>query len=400
LGSLGGGAVGTLIGMPSAGASVGSGMGAALSKWLGSGDYTVSQNSIVSSLKASGNIPSMHKNDQTVVIRHKEYLGELKSSTDFTVQYQLELNPGMANTFPWLSTIAGQFQQYRIKGMVYHYIPSSGNAVSSTNNALGTVMFQTSYRSNENAPATKLEMLNEYLSTETVPSETMAHPIECNPEENPFNVQYVRQGVVPANDNVLLYDLGKTYIATSGQQAVGVVLGDVWVTYEVELKKPVLFSNRTLDGGNTYRCTFANPTSFSTSFTPAPSNISTNFIGLPTFTGRSITFAPSQLDTYWIFIQWQAVSPYFTGPLNINGTPVYNSNCAAFQLDTSGQNDWEMVGTAGAGDGTQRNMTYCFSIRVSDATLPAQVTIPAPTVGGTAPSIANVNMIIVGFNNV
>jgi len=50
---------------------------------------------------------------------------------------------------------------------------------------------------------------------------------------------------VPANDNKLLYDLGVTYVATSGQQTNGAVLGDLWVTYEIELKKPMVYTNVT-----------------------------------------------------------------------------------------------------------------------------------------------------------
>jgi len=73
----------------------------------------------------------------------------------------------------------------------------------------------------------------------------MAHPIECDPKENPFNVQYVRTGAVPSGDSVLMYDLGLTHLAVSGCQTSGKRLGDLWVTYEVELKKPLLYSNVT-----------------------------------------------------------------------------------------------------------------------------------------------------------
>jgi hypothetical protein len=106
-------------------------------------------------------------------------------------------------------------------------------------------MLTTSYRSNDAPPASKIELLNEYCSTEAVPSETFVHPVECDPKENPFNVQYVRSGDVPTGDSRLLYDLGITYLCTSGQQANDTVLGDLYVTYEIELKKPIVASNVT-----------------------------------------------------------------------------------------------------------------------------------------------------------
>jgi hypothetical protein len=193
--------------------------------------------------KASTGIPMMHKNDQKIIVRHKEFVCEVKSSQDFTIQRTLEINPGLENTFPWLSRVAGVYQTYRITGMVYHYIPTSGSAVSSTNNALGSVMLQTSYRATSAPPGSKTELLNEYWACESVPSETFCHPIECAPSENPFQVQYIRRGEVPDGDNRMLYDLGKTFVATSGMQQSGVVLGDLWVTYEVELTKPVVSDN-------------------------------------------------------------------------------------------------------------------------------------------------------------
>nr|UUW21090.1 MAG: coat protein [Sanya tombus-like virus 2] len=243
LGTMGGGALGTYAGMPAAGAAAGNSLGAAISKWLGFGDYTVSSNSIVQ--KASTGIPMMHKDGQTVTIRHREFLTSIESTTAFTVARSFQLNPGNSTTFPWLSTVANSFQEYRFKGIVFHYIPTSGHAISGTSPSLGSVMMQTSYRANDSAPTSKSELLNEYWSGESVPSETFAHPIECNPAENPFNVQYVRRGDIPAGDNQLFYDLGVTHVCTQGQLAAGNTLGDIWVTYEVELKKPIVASNVT-----------------------------------------------------------------------------------------------------------------------------------------------------------
>jgi hypothetical protein len=239
LGGLGGTALGSLVGMGTTGGNFGTGIGAALSKWLGSGDYTVSANSITKRASA-GQIPSMHKEGQSIVVRHKEFLTEIRGAQNFTIRNEFDLNPGLTTTFPWLSGIAAQYSQYKIKGLVYHYVPTSGNAVSSTNAALGTVMLQTSYRATEDAPTSKIEMLNEYWSSEAKPSEEFCHPIECDPKENPFNIQYIRSGNLPVTENQLMYDLGKTTVAVSGQQADDIVLGDLWVTYEIELKKPVL----------------------------------------------------------------------------------------------------------------------------------------------------------------
>lgn len=242
LGGLGGSALGGLVGQHSLGNAFGRDLAGTASKWLGFGDYTVSSNSVLRNMQANNGIPMMHKNDQTIIVRHKEYLGEVDGSTGFQVQSTLPLNPGVSATFPWLSAVASRFQEYALKGVVFHYVPTSGTAISSTNAALGSVMFQTTYRATDVPPGNKVEMMNEYWATEGRPCDMITHAIECDPKENPFNIHYVRNGVLGSDENKLLYDIGTTHVATNGMQTGGQTVGDLWITYEVELKKPVLAS--------------------------------------------------------------------------------------------------------------------------------------------------------------
>jgi len=280
LGAAGGGAIGGYFGNPITGAAVGNSLGATISKWLGAGDYAVGSNSIVTkTLRGSNGIPMMHTANQSIIVRHKEYLGEVRSNTAFTVLNSLPINPGMSGTFPWLSDIAVRFQEYKLRGMVFHYVPSSGTAISGTNAALGTVMMQTSYRSTDAAPTSKIEMLNEYWSSESSPAEAFCHPIECDPKENPFSTQYVRSGPIPEGDSMLMYDVGTTHVAVSGNPATGNILGDLWVTYEVEFKKPVLVSNVAAQHLG------ATLVSAPTSFTPTPTNL---FGGLSSTIGNFV----------------------------------------------------------------------------------------------------------------
>jgi len=313
LGSLGGGAIGNLVGYGSEGRGVGRSIGASISKWLGSGDYQVSTNTMLS---PSGSVPMMHKSQQSIVVRHREFVTSISGATDFTVRRSLILNPGIEGTFPWLSRIAANFQEYRIKGMVFHYIPSSGDAVSSTNPALGTVMFQTSYRSTDTAPSTKLELLNEYWASENVPSQAFCHPIECDPKENPFNVQYIRTGALPGTDNQLMYDLGTTHIAVSGMQVDYKVVGDVWVTYEVELKKPLISSNATALT-NYYGAVFNSIAGKTFNGDPLLVDSYSNFNVIPV--DNTITFPLGVTGIYQLSLVWYP-SSYFSAFSGLNTT--------------------------------------------------------------------------------
>lgn len=242
LGSLGGTALGAAFGQPSLGGTLGAGAGAALSRWMGQGDYTINSNSLWAG-KTSNSIPAVHRTDQSIRVSHREFLTRITGSTSYAVRARFNLNPGLSSTFPWLSQIATRFQEYRIHGLVFHYIPTSGAAVSSTNPALGAVMMQTSYRASDSAPTSKVELLNEYWSTETIPSEPCFHPIECDPKQSVFPSQWVRSADPPSGESVMLYDLGVTTIAVEGMPASGNVTGDLWITYDVELRKPLVTSD-------------------------------------------------------------------------------------------------------------------------------------------------------------
>lgn len=276
IGGLGGTVLGGLIGQPINGGNLGTSLGASFSKWLGAGDYSVKSNSLVNTLRSSSSIPSMHSQNQCVVIRHKEFVADVIAGTGvptaFNVFNAYALNPGLPASFPWLSTIAQNFQEYTWKGVIYHYVPTSGSSVASTNASLGSVMMATNYRSTLPAYTSKTYLLNEYFSCDSRPSETFCHPIECDPKENPYNVQYVRTGAVPTGEDPKTYDLGVVTVATQGVPAASVNLGEIWVTYEVELRKPIPlgeldtdspFSTVNRTGITTTTADFGTTTSFS-----------------------------------------------------------------------------------------------------------------------------------------
>nr|WBY66494.1 MAG: putative coat protein [Eriocheir sinensis tombusvirus 4] len=384
LGGIGGTALGGFLGNASAGSSLGTGLGATISRWLGQGDYTVSQNSIVNSVRSSGlngsaSIPMMHNVGQNVTIRHKEFISTIKGSINFTIQRFFLLQPGDTNTFPWLSGVANKFQQYRIKGMVFHYVPTSGFAVSGTNPAIGSVMMQTSYRANDVSPTTKVEILNEYWASESAPSEAFCHPIECSPKENPFQVHYTRTKPVPTNDSQLLYDLGVTYVATQGMQADGNPVGDLWVTYEIELLKPQITSYVLGDvfSGYGYSATGITPAAPLGAISVA-ANPSTSSIPF-TFVGRTITFPIGLLGSFLISIRFQANTPLTAFDGNV--APTTLTNCTGIPVEANTTNTHSRVVCTAAA--TLNNGFYLTAVKLSDPSAQAVVVVPGMSWTGT-----------------
>jgi hypothetical protein len=371
-GSAGGTALGGYLGIPELGGAAGNQLGALASRWLGFGAYRVSKNSV---LKSSMGIPAMHSTSQTVVVRHKEYIGPISSSTTFKVLYELPLNPAMSQTFPWLAGVASRYQEYAFRGVVFHYVPSSGAAISGTSPSLGTVMLQTAYRATEERPIDKIEMLNEYCASEAVPSEPFIHPVECDPKENPFNIHYTRTSSLTTGEPLTSYDLGKTFVAVQGQLATGNVLGDLWVTYEVELKKPVVRTS--LSSGGVTAGYWSNPTT--TNLFANPTSIS-NGLDL-SFSGNAITVPASQSGAFMVacWLPNNALTAF-----SWNGTLTVDNCVTLDMLVTGGQ---YMSSNASA---TDVRPVWVFRFEKVNDSLPCTITIGGLTWASIPPNRVDV----------
>lgn len=214
----------------------------------GFGAYKIGNNSVL----AGGMSPPMIVNSVRsggMIVRHREYLRDITASnlfkgTTFTI------NPGLPETFPWLAQIAGSFEQYRMRGLLFEYKTTSSDTIlsSATSTALGTVVMGTQYNVLDEPFDNKFEMENYEFSNSSKPSLSMIHPIECAKSQTPISLLYVR---TPSTDtskgDPRLYDLAKFTIATVGMQGQfntpqqnNAAIGELWCTYEVEFFKPVM----------------------------------------------------------------------------------------------------------------------------------------------------------------
>jgi hypothetical protein len=382
LGGLGGGVVGGMMGAPNLGSKVGRGLGASMSRFLGQGDYTVTSNSLVSKFRSSGDIPNMHRDGQSVLVRHREYLADVISSTGFVNQVVMPINPGLAGSFPWLSGIAQQYQEYTWKGVVFEFVSTSGDVVASSNTALGSVMMCTQYRATAPAFTSKMQMLNEYFASDAKPSECFCHPIECNPKENPYNVQYIRTGAVPAGEDQKSYDLGTFYLSTDGMQASSVDVGEVWVSYEVELRKPILSS--ALDLSGQYACYYNNTGCTAGAPFGTIADIIKNYdsIGL-TLATNTVTFPVGAIGPFLFTLDFGNTITVSTNNTWISGGTLVNCTYQVRNANSSDFSGYTANGTA--------NSIFLVFIIITNPLLVASVT-PA---FGTLTGIANTTLRVV-----
>lgn len=223
----------------SIGAFIGDKVQNVVGKLTGLGDYHVANNSLM------GLDPPelVNKSKRAVVLRHREYLGDIVTSSTigaFKLQSFL-LNPGRFASFPWLSALATSFQEYSWDGMVFEFKTMSADALNSTNTALGQVIMATNYNVTSPNFSSKQEMENTEFSNSCKPSSSMMHPIECARKDSVLTHYYMTSDEgPPIGSPSQFYDHANFQIATNGFQAASVNVGELWVTYEVSLYKPII----------------------------------------------------------------------------------------------------------------------------------------------------------------
>lgn len=210
-----------------------------IGKIFGVGDYKTNFSEVS---KASYTMPVPAFGGATI-ITHREYITDVISSATagaFSIS-SYNINPGLYESYPWLSSIAENYEEYELLGMVYEFKTMSGNAIGSTNTALGSVILATQYDPTKPVFEDKQEMENYFFAQSCKPAESVMHAVECAKSQTPSKSLYVRTGSTTITGPDLRWnDFGKFSIATVGLQGASVNIGELWVTYRVALRKPRL----------------------------------------------------------------------------------------------------------------------------------------------------------------
>lgn len=210
----------------------------------GYGAYRMSRGS-QSGLSTNGPPQVRNSKGRGFIVRHREYITDIVSSIVFQNMVLgqngpgLTINPGNPACFPWLSTIAAQFEEWIPRGIVFEYKTTSTDlAGSAANPALGVVIMATEYNVLNPVFGNKQQMENYEFAKSCKPSLTMLHQVETAKGDTPVHELYVRTGALPANSDARLYDLGIFQIAVQGMQSSAATIGELWVSYEIEFRKP------------------------------------------------------------------------------------------------------------------------------------------------------------------
>jgi hypothetical protein len=396
----------------SIGSKVGSTIGGKVGGWVGDmaskalsfitgfGDYEVKENSIVQKLGAgTGQVPMFLSAGGCCRLSHREFLGLVVSPGGQFNITGYPINPFNSSTFPWLAEIAGSFESFRMKGMVVEFVSTYGDAVASTNAALGSVILATQYNTAAPPFSTQSQMENYQFATSCKPSVSMIHPIECDPSQLPLDHLYVFNAV-PGSNDPRWSNLGITYLATVGQQAAA-TLGELWVSFDIEFYMPKLISSVSSNGlgSHYFNNSSLQPAGMSNTNVlppnfPGPSSLIAGDLPLTPYLNPvgqivGISFPPGLTGYYMVTllynVQGLTASPSYTGTVSgafINASLV---NWAGSAFDGSHFQPSTAGGTSGEGtisSGGQYSMTVVTRLLPTSPTTVSSINFGLLFAGG------------------
>jgi len=165
-------------------------------------------------------------------INHRELIGSLTGTVNFANGLVFAINPGITNTFPWLSTQALGWEKYKFTKF---HVCSYPRCSSATN---GSIMMSPDYDAADSVPLNEAISSTYYGTVEDAPWKEIRLVLD------PKRLQaerYIRTGPLSANLDIKTYDVANVFINTTDGSAIN--WSKIWVEYEVILMNPQLPSS-------------------------------------------------------------------------------------------------------------------------------------------------------------
>lgn len=163
-----------------------------------------------------------------VRIKHREYISDVwghvsSNALPFAVT-SIQCNPGVSDGFPWLASIANNFEKYRFISLAYQYVNVTGT------DQPGRVTLAYEKDPLDPLPSTKGEMFSYVDSVDGAIWDKLKLPVGSSSQ------LFTRNSLIEGSD-LKTYDAGKL-ILSIGNTTASQVVGELFVEYEVELHTP------------------------------------------------------------------------------------------------------------------------------------------------------------------
>jgi len=373
-----GAAVSKMTGFKAA-TGIGRWLGSGIGSIFGSGDYQVLGNAPKYNVLSSSNqIPKFQNTQAGTMVCHREYIGDITGTTVFNnVAYPL--NPGVGTTFPWLSSVASNYQQYRFHGLIFEFRPLITDFV--TGDAPGVVIMATNYNADVASYNNKQQMENSEFAVSVKPTQALIHMVECELQQTVLPYAYVRTGAVPSTQDLRLYDLGNFQFATQSNPSQN--LGELWVSYCVEFLKPILPADigGVVTSGHAYRTNASggSPLGATLVFTRGTLQLTTSTSNI------SFLAVPGQI--YELSVSWQGIATSVT-------LPTFSfTGCTTVPSFNGGSNSSSVSPTVAST--STSSITGVFMLT---STLLTTTTVNVGVSGGAYPTSCNVDIFVTNFD--
>jgi len=162
------------------------------------------------------------------VFRHREYIANISPSGNFTPR-KVEINPGLKDTYPWLSGVAPNFQKYKFRKLRFVYETAQSTFIP------GMVMFAPNFNVIDDLPYDKGAMLQLSHAKRAPVWQNFAMDIPLKEMES-YKYYFVRTTTV---SNLLLTDPLYLIVATDAVSTDIAYCGELWIEYEIEFIFPI-----------------------------------------------------------------------------------------------------------------------------------------------------------------
>jgi len=199
---------------------------------------------------SSAEITSAGDETGSICISNREYVGDIfaPATTGTFDVTAFPLNPGLEQTFPWLSQLAANYEEFEFIQLIFEF-KSSIQDVNSANGQVGTIITATNYNASQPLFSDKPQMAAYYGSVSGKTTDDQTHGIECDPSKLSGSAgSYVRTNPVLTGEDLKSYDHGIFQLATHNipTAMINGTLGELFVYYKVMLRKPKFLTGRGL----------------------------------------------------------------------------------------------------------------------------------------------------------
>jgi hypothetical protein len=170
----------------------------------------------------------------TTRVRHREYVQDILGTVPFALA-TFPINPGVAFSFPWLSSVAQRFEKYHFRELYFDY------QARSPSNIQGAIYVSIDYDATDDPPVDKETMLAT-LSADGPPWASFRFSAGPKNLHSTGDFLFVRSGdqFDSVKSQLNVYDAGQFFVATKDAASGTPIYGELWVAYDVELAVPQL----------------------------------------------------------------------------------------------------------------------------------------------------------------